>query len=178
MNSRPDRRRRWKRTPRLAFDDEWFSPRGRWCLIAQCTRCGMFCRDTVREGLLRNRKWGEAIRAPTRTNGHYGHDNSGLCESCIHTCDACGTMGTKKTTHYRSDVFAWNWDKQDDYHMRSKDMLCTGCWNKARAIKRKQQQADECRTLLNKLIRSISDERKHTNHWANAEISGINDGGR
>jgi hypothetical protein len=79
----------------------------------------------------------------------------------LRTCDICGKVGAAKRVCSRSDVYRWNVEDRNDYATATKDMLCMGCWNKVRAIVRKEDEADECRRLLNKLTRSISDERKN-----------------
>ena len=141
---------------------DWKHPKGRWCLVAACTRCGRFCRDTKYESLFSRAKWGQQLSAPPRTNG-YCTNESGMCEAClqIRHCDLCGKEGTAATIYTRNDVRGWNFDGRHDYTTKPKDCLCMACWNKVRAIVRKEEQADECRRLLNKLTRSISDERKN-----------------
>lgn len=81
----------------------------------------------------------------------------------LRTCDICGRIGAAKRVCYRNDVYRWNVDWKD-YTTTSKHMLCTGCWNKVRALVRKERKAGECSLLLNKLTRSISDARKDQNN--------------
>lgn len=143
---------------------DWFHPRGRWCLVAACPRCGRFLRDTATERLFGRAKLGQWIAQPPRTNGSW-LDKSGMCEECLRVrhCDLCGKEGTTSTIYERNDVWGWNRDGRDDYTTESKSALCTSCWNKVRAIVRKQDEADECRRLLSQLTRSISNERKNQN---------------
>ena len=80
------------------------------------------------------------------------------------TCDLCGKLGAAKKVNRKSDVYRWNAEDQRDNTTIPKDMLCLACWNKVRAIARKEAEADECRRLINKLTRSISNERKNQNN--------------
>lgn len=143
---------------------QWNHPRGRWCLVAPCTRCGKFCRDTSTESLYGNSKWGTAVSKPPRTNGHWFYSN-GLCDACakIRFCELCGKEGTTSTI-YRRDVFGWNFESPKDCTTKPKNVLCMSCWNKVRAIVRKRDATDEIRILLNKLTKAISDERKNQNN--------------
>ena len=81
----------------------------------------------------------------------------------LNACDVCGKLGIPRKVRVRNDVFGWNGESEKDWTTPSKDMLCTGCWNKVRAIVRKRDEANSCRRMLNKLTRTIRDERKNQN---------------
>jgi hypothetical protein len=81
----------------------------------------------------------------------------------IYYCDVCGKVGPKKKVQQRNDVWGWNFDGPKDYKTQSKSMLCMGCWNKIRPLCVKQRKCDEMRTFINKLQRTISNERKQNN---------------
>jgi len=144
---------------------DWFHPKGRWCLISVCPQCGLILRDTATESCFSRVKWGKSIAIPPRTNGSY-FNKSGICEECekIRYCDLCDKKGNQSTIYVRNDVYGWEFDGRNDYIGKSKTCLCMACWNKVRAIVNKENEADECRKLLNKLTRSISNERKNQNH--------------
>lgn len=81
----------------------------------------------------------------------------------INCCDVCGTLVPPKKVCDRSGVWGWNFDGPKDYKSKSKSMLCMGCWNKIRPLHKKAIEVDELRTLINRLNRTISDEKKRNN---------------
>lgn len=78
----------------------------------------------------------------------------------LNTCELCGKTSTPKKVCYRSDISGWNREHRNDFAAAPIDTLCTGCWNKVRAVVRKIHAANECSKLFNKLTRSIRDERR------------------
>ena len=141
---------------------DWNRPKGRWCMVSACTLCGRFCRDTAHESMFSRAKWGQSIGAPARTNGWW-LDKDGMCNECrsIRYCDLCEKEGNAKTIYQRNDVWSWNFDGPKDYTTKSKSCLCMSCWNKVRAVVRRQDKADELQQEINKLNRSIKDERRN-----------------
>ena len=80
----------------------------------------------------------------------------------LNTCDLCGKIGTPKKVCVRSKIFAWNGEMRYGFRYGdANNMLCIGCWNKVKAIVKKQDEADECRTILRQIQRRITDERKN-----------------
>lgn len=94
-----------------------------------------------------------------RKNGKQGtrliKKDAAICR--LYKCDICGRIGTKR----RVRLFFHTGRYERIGEMR---WLCTGCWNRFRAVWKKQDEADECKYLLNKLHRTITDERKNQNH--------------
>lgn len=73
-------------------------------------------------------------------------------------CQLCGKAGPRK---YISPRNVYGWDSEDKYdYSESKNLLCVGCWNTCRAIFKKEQGADECKSLINKIQRRIAWARK------------------
>lgn len=72
----------------------------------------------------------------------------------LYVCDVCGKRSTPKKIHIRSDVYGWN---KSSYlsEEKSKGLLCTGCWNRVKAVVKKQREADEIRYLKDKLYREV-----------------------
>jgi hypothetical protein len=100
--------------------------------------------------LLKNGKPGKRIRF---VHFHY---------TPINYCDVCGKFGRPKKVQERNGVWGWNIPK-GDYSSKSKNMLCMGCWNVVRALKKRERESDELRKFINKLQRTISNERKQIN---------------
>lgn len=141
---------------------DWAHPKGRWCMVAPCSKCGRFCSDTSYESLFSRAKWGTKLSAPTRTIRFWTDD--GMCGDCLRfrRCCLCGKEGTATTIYTRTGIGGWDLESRIEiYTKKTKDCICMACWNKVRAIVRKQDEADECRRFLKKLARSISDERKN-----------------
>jgi len=97
-----------------------------------------------------------------RKDGKLGHwyQIPGPHYTVLNVCDVCGKISTPKKIHNRNDVFGWNFEK-NDWSTPAKNMLCTGCWNKAAVIIHKRHDLDKCRCLLNKLTRIIRHEQKN-----------------
>lgn len=58
----------------------------------------------------------------------------------LQTCGICGWVSTPKNVTYRSDVHKWYLPfGVDDGYDSSKEVLCVGCWNKARAISKMKE---------------------------------------
>lgn len=70
-------------------------------------------------------------------------------------CDVCFVVGGKAKVRTRSDVFGWNLQGRMDYATAPKNTLCTGCWNKAKAVLKREREADQIKQLVNKLNRTI-----------------------
>ncbi len=71
--------------------------------------------------------------------------------SYIAECDLCKKRGSASRIYHRSDVHGWDWSSSDENYKQSKTDLCMGCWNKVRAVQKKQREADEIKRLTNKL---------------------------
>lgn len=153
-----------------AIDEWWIRPRGRVCPVDVCPRCKRYVYDTQRVGAAIRAKWGAILSTPPRTNGSWLNE-SRLCGECsrVRCCDLCGKEGTTSNIYSRTDVWAWNDPRRFSRKCAGadwvqKNVLCMGCWNKVRAISRKEEEAEENRRFLNKLERVISNERKNQNH--------------
>lgn len=71
-------------------------------------------------------------------------------------CKLCHKRSTPKKVSFRSDVVNWNNRHLKDWFLHeSKDVLCVGCWNKVRALEKRDAEAAELRLLVNKLHREI-----------------------
>jgi hypothetical protein len=90
-------------------------------------------------------------------------------------CELCGFRSTPKKVSHRGDTFGWNFESRKDYTTKTKSTLCMGCWNKVRPIVKRQEEAEECRSIINKINRSISDERKNQNNRATSQLSSGHD---
>jgi len=55
-------------------------------------------------------------------------------------------------------VYRWNANDKNDRETKDKDILCTGCWNKVRALVKRQAMCNESRKLIAKL-------KMETNKW-------------
>ncbi|MBL1319623.1 MAG: hypothetical protein COA63_000990 [Methylophaga sp.] len=76
--------------------------------------------------------------------------------SMIKKCELCRKYSSSQYTYFRSDVYEWDNPRRMDgskirYCGKLKNTLCTGCWNKARAVKRVLDKADGLRSLNVKL---------------------------
>lgn len=74
----------------------------------------------------------------------------------LKNCDLCGRLSTPKKIVYRSYIYGWNQKDKNDYLTKSKDYLCMGCWNKVRALVKKQNICDENRRLISKIKLEIA----------------------
>ena len=156
------------RTPKKVVKHEYPDidhPRGRFCLVCACSRCGAFCRDTSTEHALGRgkKKWGEQISDPPRTNG-WRIDSGDLCLQCksICKCQLCGKEGTSHSIRPRSDIWGWNRKDTDDYMTESKSTLCMSCWNKVRALVKREDQIRECTSLLKQIEKERKNGRKNS----------------
>lgn len=94
-------------------------------------------------------------------------------------CELCGKFGSPMSIKTRFNLYGWNRvSKEDRAKTPSKDTLCMACWNSVRRIVRKEKEADECRRLLNKIERVISNERKNQNNRRAEGLLGQHDAGR
>lgn len=81
-------------------------------------------------------------------------------------CEVCGrTAGVR----YRADVHGWDWERRkngviplSEMRRASKTELCTACWNRARAVKRRLDIGDELRRLVMRLDKEAR-SGKHQN---------------
>lgn len=64
----------------------------------------------------------------------------------LYKCDVCGKVSVPKNVNYRADCYRWNCDN-NEWTIESKDMLCTGCWNKIRALVKKETEIYEVKKL-------------------------------
>lgn len=85
-----------------------------------------------------------------------------VCE--LRACQLCGLLGSKRMVSVRNDCYGWNREHNEDWSFPHKDMLCCGCWNKARSLKKRQQDHDDVRRLVNKTLKELKNERseKHS----------------
>lgn len=70
----------------------------------------------------------------------------------LNTCKACGKTGIPRKVSQRNDCYRSEWGTP---------MLCCGCWNSARALVRRFNEAKELLTITRKLRRAKADERKN-----------------
>lgn len=91
----------------------------------------------------------------------YQHTNP-VC--AIYFCDLCGIVGSKKKVHIRNDVYRWNCGRKD-WAAKSKNLLCTGCWSRARALVKREEKICEVIKLIDKTLKELKNERnkKHSN---------------
>lgn len=83
----------------------------------------------------------------------------------LNTCDICGLLGTPRRVRLRSDVWSWMQDHPKDWANGGKNnCLCTGCWNRARAIVNRRDAIKQNAKTVRKLLRTIQHERKNQNH--------------
>ena len=83
-------------------------------------------------------------------------------QSILLECQICQKIGTRRRICERSGIYGWDSEKRYGCPIGpSKTRLCMGCFNKVRAIVKKQIEADKNRILLNKLIGEIRNERKN-----------------
>ena len=96
--------------------------------------------------------------------------------SSLNCCDVCGLLGGERRVNTKSDVYAWNRDR-GDYKTRSKDMLCVSCWNRVRALVKRERAATINKTLINRINMEIRNGRKQreqdgTDHGRPAGLPG------
>jgi hypothetical protein len=93
----------------------------------------------------------------------------------LFTCELCGKISTPKNVYYRVDIYCWNWTHDKDFGTKSISTLCQGCYNKVKAIVRKEKQANECKRLMRKVQEIISNERKNPNDRRTKGLSCVHD---
>ena len=81
----------------------------------------------------------------------------------VNQCDICGLISSKNKVRNRDDVFSWNFENKKDWWTEPKNMLCMGCWNKVKALQKRQQESEGLRRYINKLHRTIKNEYKQIN---------------
>ena len=88
----------------------------------------------------------------------------------LNECGCCGKISTPKKVHERS-VRSWRYSEKElkdgdvDFDtfiesIKKDSMLCTGCWNKVKAIEKREDEAQEIKRLTNKLKAEVSKCRK------------------
>jgi hypothetical protein len=85
--------------------------------------------------------------------------------SPLNKCDLCGMVHGPKKVQVRNDVYSWN-KQYDNDCAPLKNMLCMGCWNRVLALVRQSERTAEQRTLINKTVKELRDERrkKHSDY--------------
>jgi len=90
--------------------------------------------------------------------------------SYLNQCRICGVLKGAKWVQFRLDIFGFEWSKtnwgspvadKDQNYENYKRMLCMSCYNKLRALEKKQRQADECRHLINLIKQEIGKNGKN-----------------
>lgn len=84
-------------------------------------------------------------------------------KTILKTCDLCGKTSTPRKVTCRNDVFFWNFDKKDFSTWADttlKNVLCVPCWNKIRAIFKREGDALEIKKLVNQLTREVKKWQK------------------
>lgn len=81
--------------------------------------------------------------------------------SPLRTCQLCGFTSGFKKVRYRGDVHGWNLTDRKDYETPLLNILCMGCWNKARAIRNAEIIADEIKTANNRLQREYREAKRN-----------------
>ena len=103
-----------------------------------------------------------------------------LMWSPLNQCSMCKKLGEKRQVRSRPDAAYWWWpafktDKEWREYSREEwlkygdscpwsSVLCTGCWNKARAIVRRKAECHQTIKLIKKAQREIANVRKNQNH--------------
>ena len=107
-------------------------------------------------------KYTEEWEQYKRKDGKPGHwfRVQGLPYTPLVTCQQCGLTSTPKKVQYRSLAAHWPRFDRHDYLTPDKGTLCMSCWNKVRVVVKISQEVEETRTLINRLRRSISSDRK------------------
>jgi hypothetical protein len=73
-------------------------------------------------------------------------------------CQLCGFRHGPRRVHERSCIYGWDLEVQ--HAQDSKTMLCTGCWNKARAIVRLKGQAYDLKRQMNALQKAYRQAKR------------------
>jgi hypothetical protein len=135
-----------------------FRPKGMWSIIVLCPKCGRFCQDTLSMSRYAGRKFAKNNFPAPRNNGSYFFSKN-ICSECekIRFCDLCEKEGTTKNIRYRADVACWN-------NSHDKSHLCFSCYNKVRAVVRKEEKAKEVISQIKLLEKEIKNVRKNQNN--------------
>jgi hypothetical protein len=85
--------------------------------------------------------------------------------SPIYTCDVCGKTGGHHSVRRRDAIYGWNFEKDQWRYdpVKSKSTLCTGCWNKARAVVRRRDEAEALQYSIKQLKKEIRNASKQAN---------------
>ncbi len=73
----------------------------------------------------------------------------------LNACQLCGFYSVPKKVTWRSGINRWDRINKRDW-VKSKEVLCTGCWNKVKHLAKIKDEAEENKTLINKLKRAIT----------------------
>ena len=68
-------------------------------------------------------------------------------------CELCHKIGVPKKIHDRNDVYGWTRDGRNDNTFEPKTCLCMSCWNKVKALVKRQDETNEIKRLISKLTR-------------------------
>lgn len=92
-----------------------------------------------------------------RHNGRYDHKELFIKNPVreLVNCEMCGLLASRRRIKYRNHIYGWDRLNEKDYSFKSKTLLCTSCWNKAKPIFNAWQSANQLRTLNNKLKKGI-----------------------
>jgi len=77
----------------------------------------------------------------------------------LNACQLCGKYGVPTKVTWRGGIYQWARMSKNEY-CRSKDILCMGCWNKVKPLAKIKDEAEENKTLINKLKRAITKKAK------------------
>lgn len=106
-------------------------------------------------------------------------DNRRVCDDCayvkwseVRRCSLCGIFGSARKVQGRSHVYRWKAQSDDDSWGPDDDVLCTGCWNRVRALVDRANEADEIRRLAAKLERAIKHGNENKRQAAGTASSG------
>jgi hypothetical protein len=81
-------------------------------------------------------------------------------------CQLCGFRHGPRKVHERSCIYGWDLEVQHD--RGSKTMLCTGCWNKARAVIRLNDEAYALKRQMNALQKAYRQARREDSQTTGA----------
>lgn len=68
-------------------------------------------------------------------------------------CELCHKIGVPKKIHVRNDVHGWTKQSRKDCEYEPKTCLCMSCWNKVKALVKRQDETNEIKLLISKLTR-------------------------
>lgn len=150
-----------------------------YCRLCMCSECNRLTYQPMRQGPNRNahiyqppRFFGGGAFFESYFDAHlnrYLH-LANACNECagnlrkfspLHQCELCGKTGVSRRIHYRSDVCNWNLNMEEDWFFGTPlNVLCCGCWNKAKAVCNKQDRYRETKKLISKLNGEIKKWQK------------------